>query len=399
MTTPVRAQAPSASKGNAPPPPQPYPFPVGVYESTIQDYDQIISLGATVAAWTAPVQLPTWNISPTGWLRGLWLDVTLTITGNAAGSFANDGPWSFFQRVTFYDLGQQIVQQYTGYELMLINKFGGYFEVGDPRADITYSAAPTTTTPFHFILYIPLEAVKRDSLATLQNESRPGYRLEMYADSAANTVSGGTAFTAAGVPSVRVRAFPDSYTEPTAASPSGRPFAQTPPLPGSMQYWRSENNSVPSGSMKFDLSNGVGFPIRNIFWYAKDAANGTRATADGNWPDPATELIGNVTRFVRSKNLWISKMSRSFSLSAVGATVPAADSAAGRENAVFPDWMTEDLDSHPGDELRFKYIDTQVNTLIRFQGSFGAASTMFALTNWIVPSNKNRYSLIGGGGA
>jgi hypothetical protein len=51
----------------------------------------------------------------------------------------------------------------------------------------------------------------------------------------------------------------------------------------------------------------------------------------------------------------------------------------------------------PGDELRFKYLDTQVNTLVRLTGSFGATMTLFAMTNWLATPAQNRYSLIAGG--
>jgi hypothetical protein len=63
---------------------------------------------------------------------------------------------------------------------------------------------------------------------------------------------------------------------------------------------------------------------------------------------------------------------------------------------VFPIWFTADLDAHPGDEARFKYLDTQVNSLVRFQGTFGGAVTFFALVNWLATPSKNRYALIGG---
>jgi hypothetical protein len=368
-----------------------------VYESTVQDLDANVSLGATVAAWVAPVLLATWNISPTGWLRGAWLDFILTITGNAAGAFAADGPWSFIQKVTLYDLGGEVIFQVTGYEWMVICKFGGYFNQGDPRASITYTTAPTSTTPFHFMLYLPLEVVKRDALGTVQNESKPGWKIEVYADSAAATVGvGGTAFTAAGVPSVRVRGYLDSYTEPAAEAPNGRPFAPTPPLPGSLQYWKSENLVLAAGAGKYDLVNGIGFPLRNVIYYVQDNGNLTRATADPNWPDPATLLFGSVNVFTRSKNLWIERMSRSFDLSAVGATTPAADTAQGRENGVFPHWLTEDMANAPGAELRMKYLDTQVNSLVRLTGTFGAAVKFFALANWLATPSKNRYALIAG---
>jgi hypothetical protein len=165
-----------------------------------------------------------------------------------------------------------------------------------------------------------------------------------------------------------------------------------------LQYWKSENQTLPAGNAKFDLTNGVGFPIRNIVYYGRDAANSTRATADVNWPDPATLLLGNVNYFTRSKNLWISKMSHSYGLSSLGATVPAVDTPQGRETGVYPVWFTQDLTGQPGNELRFRYLDTQVNSLIRLTGTFGAATTLFALTNWLATPSKNRYALISGSG-
>lgn len=382
-------------KGNAPPP-RPYPFPVGVYESGVQDYEQAIPQTA------APQQFQVWNVSPTGWLRGLWFDFTLTTAANAATVVFNADPtaggFAGVQKVIVYDLGGEVVVSLAGYEWLVMNKFGGYFEVGDPRADLTFSqtaGAGATGGSEHFMLYMPFEVVARDGLGIVQNESKPGWKIELWLDSSAQTYS--TPPTTLG--SMRVKGFVDSYTEPAGQAPNGRAFAQTPPLPGTLQYWKSENNGLPSGNAKYDLTNGVGFPIRNIIYYARGAADSLRATGDTNWADPATLLLGNINYFTRSKNLWISKMSKAYGLNIVGATTPAADSATGRENGVFPVWLTQDMSSHPGDELRFKYFDTQVNSLIRLQGSFGAAVTLFALVNWLATPSKNRYALISGSGA
>jgi len=393
MTAPVGAP----QKGGTAAPPRPYPFPVGVYETGVQDYEQPLTMAA------APQQFPIWNVSPTGWLRGLWFDFQMTTAGNAATVVFNPDPiaggFCGVQKVVLYDLGGETVLSLSGYEWLVINKFGGYFEVGDPRADLTFSQTAGVGAglggSFHFLLYLPFEAVARDGLGVVQNESKPGWKVELWADSTAQTYT--TPPTTPG--SLRCKGFPDSYTEPAAAAPNGRPFAQTPPLPGSLQYWKSENNGLPSGSAKYDLTNGIGFPIRNVIYYARGAADSLRATGDTNWADPATLLIGNINYFTRSKNLWIGKMSRSFGLASVGATVPAVDTAQGRENGVFPVWLTQDMSSHPGDELRFKYIDTQVNSLIRLQGSFGAAVTLYALVNWLATPSKNRYALISGNGA
>ncbi len=378
------------------PPARPYPFPVGVYDSGTQDYDISLVQLAT------PQQFQVWNISPTGWLRGLWLSFTLTTAGNAATVVFNADPtgggFAGVQKVIVYDLGGEQVIALGGYEWMVMNKFGGYFEVGDPRADLTFTqtaGAGATGGSEHLMLYLPFEAVARDGLGTVQNESKPGWKVEVWLDSSAQTYT--TPPTALGT--MRLRGFPDSYTEPAAAAPNGRAFAQTPPLPGSLQYWKSENQALPAGTAKYDLSNGVGFPMRNIIYYLRDAGSSTRATADANWFDPATLLFGNINVFTRSKNLWISKMSKAFGMSSLGATAPAVDTPQGRENAVFPVWFTQDLTGHPGDELRFKYLDTQVNSLIRLTGVLGAASTLFAMVNWLATPSKNRYALISGSGA
>lgn len=397
MTTPVQVQSPQGAPSGKPntPAPRPYPFPVGVYESGVQDYDQTITMAAT------PTQMPIWNISPTGWARGLWFDFTITTSANAAAVAFNADPtaggFAGVQKVILYDLGGEIINSLSGYEWLITNKFGGYFEVGDPRADLTFTqtaGAVATGGSEHLILFLPWEVCIRDGLGTVQNESKPGWKVELWIDSSAQTYS--VAPTALGT--MRVRAYIDSYTEPAAAAPNGRPFAQTPPLPGTLQYWKSENNALPSGNAKFDISNGVGFPIRNIIYYGRDAGNSTRATADGNWPDPSTFLIGNINYFTRSKNLWISKLSKAYGMAAYGTTVPAADTANGRENAVFPVWFTQDFQNSPGAELRFKYLDTQVNSLVRFLGSFGGTMTLFALVNWLATPSKNRYALISGSG-
>lgn len=396
IVTSPQGMQPKGASGQKPPPPRPYPFPVGVYESGTQDYDNAVTQVAT------PVQFPLWNISPTGWLRGLWFDFTLTTAGNSATVVFNPDPtaggYCGTQKVTLYDLGGEVVLSLAGHEWLVVNKFGGYFTVGDPRADLTFSqtaGAGATGGSAHYQLYLPFEAVARDGLGVVQNESKPGWKVELWLDSSAQTYT--TAPTTLG--SMRVRGYPDSYTEPAAAAPNGRPFAQTPPLPGSLQYWKSENNGLPAGNAKFDLTNGVGFPIRNIIYYARGAADNLRATGDTAWPDPATLLLGNINFFTRSKNLWIGKMSRSYRFASLGATVPAVDTAQGRETGVFPVWFTQDLTGHPGDELRFKYLDTQVNSLVRFTGSFGAATTFFALSNWMATPSKNRYALISGNGS
>ena len=390
-TAPAKAPAKAA---NAAPPPSPYPFPVGVYESTIGDYDQTLNF-ASVTAWggAGTTDLQPWKISPTGWIRACWLDITCTIAGNSATpTFAEDGPFSAINKIVLNDLGSEQVVSLTGYEWMLTNKYGGYYDVGDPRKDITYSVTTGSggsAGSFHFTMAVPFEAVARDGLGTSQNESKPGWQITLTIDTSAKTY--GTTPTAAATASFRVKGYPESYTEPSTSGANGRPFAQTPPLPGTLQYWKSESDPLGAGQQQYDLTNGIGFPIRNIIYYARSTADGTRATADANWPDPSTLLLGNINLYTRSKNLWISRMGKDFGFNS---TTP--DTAGGRDNAVFPIYRTLDFGLRPGAELRFKYYDTLVNSLIRFSGQWGAGVTFYALVNWLATPSKNRYALIGG---
>jgi hypothetical protein len=367
--------------------PAAYPFPVGVYESGIADYDQ------TKAQTTAAQQMPIHNISPTGWLAGLWYAIDMSVTGNVTNSvsYSKDNPWSVINKFVFYDLGgREVIGPIGGYDWMCISKFGAYQAAGDPRNDLSYTATTGTggtAGTFSLMFFVPLEAVHRDALGTVQNESKPGWKVEIWIDSQANTYNQ--------VPStlgnVRVRGYVDSYTEPEASAPSGRPFAQTPPLPGTLQYWRSENASLPAGATNYDLVNGIGFPIRNLFYKSIRTATGLRSDGDSDWPDPATLTYGNVTLFQRSKNLWIDKMGRDFQFIST-----STDVALGREAGVFPVWMTRDFGIDPGNELRYKYLQTMVNTVLRLSGSWANANTLFALTNWIKPSNSDYFSLLPG---
>ncbi|HEY1617995.1 MAG TPA: hypothetical protein VGG25_10280 [Streptosporangiaceae bacterium] len=393
MTTPPGAATGAQAKQGAgqqaqAPQQRKYPFPVGVYETESQDGGTMSLLQTTGAQ-----QFSIYNVSPTGWIRGIWADFTMAVTGQATNSvsYHNDNPWSAINKVTLRDLGQQaVIGPIGGYDWMTLDKFGAYQNVGDPRADLTYTASTgtgSTAGSFTYSLYLPFEFVGRDALGVSENQSKPGWTVELWLDSQANTYNQ--------VPSVMgtmtVNWYPDSYTKPIAQAPSGRGFSQTPPLPGTLQYWRSENESQPASASEYDLVNGIGFPLRNLIYKCIDTSAGTRAAGDTDFPSPFTLQYGNVILFAKSKTRWNSEIGRDF-----GFTSLTADSAYGRENGVYPVWWTKDMTLEPGAELRYRYLSTATNTLVRGSGTFAAASTLYVLTNWIAPTSKNYYSLIAG---
>lgn len=370
-----------------------YPFPVGVYDIQAQDGGTV-----SVVQTTSPQQVPNYyNITPQGWIAGVWFDFSMAVTGQSTNSvtFHNDNPWSVINKMTLKDLGQQpVIGPIGGYDWMTLNKFGGYPGAGvaDPRADLTYSVTTgtgSTAGSFAFSLFLPFEFVHRDALGTADNTSKPGWSVELWIDSQANTYNQ--------VPSVEgtltIKAFPQGYTKPLSSSPTGRGYAQTPPRPGTRQYWASEGGQGAfNGAFTYDLVNGISFPIRNILYKGVDNSAGTRAAGDSDWPDPVTLLYGNVQLWSSvSKNRLISQQGRQF-----GLTSTSADTANGRENGVFPYPRTIDFSLTAGDELRYKYLDTKQGTLLRLEGSTSAAMLLYVLTNWIKPTSGGYYSLLAG---
>jgi hypothetical protein len=393
MTTPAgppnAQQVRSAGAGSTAgaPAPRPYPYPVGMYDNEAQDGGQFSLLQTTAAQ-----QFPIYNVTPTGWIRGIWFDFTMVVTANSGNnvSYAKDNPWSGINKVTLRDLGQQaIIGPIGGYDWMCLDKFGAYSNIADPRAELTFTAIAgpgATAGSFTYSLYLPFEIVQRDALGVAENKSKPGWTVEIWLDSQANTYNQ--------VPSVmgtmQMVAFPVSYSTPVSATPAGRAFAPTPPEPGTLQYWRTENGAMPAASANYDLVNGIGFPIRNLIYKYLDTASGTRFGGDAAWGSPATLQYGQIIMFAKTKARWISEMGRPFGL------INAPDTALGREFGVYVWWRTQDFDMQPGAELRQRYLDTATNTLVRLTNTYTAAGSLNVLANWIAPVSSQYYSIVAG---
>lgn len=394
MTAPPQAQG---QAGQAPPQ-RPQAFPVGVLESENPDYDQI------KAQTAAAQQMPNYVLEPTGWLRGIWYQFDMTTSANAAAvAYKEDGPWSVIQKVTLKDTGnREVFGPLGGYDWMTINKYGAYQEVGDPRADLSFSIVATavaTGGSFSFVLYLPLELVQRDALGTVENKSTSSaWKVELWMD--ATTAVYSVVPTTPG--NLRVRATTENYTEPSGADEHGRIYAQTPPQPGTLQYWVSENAVLPAGTASYNLDNGIGFSIRNLIYKFVDTAAGTRAAGDTDWPDPTTLTYGKVQLFQRFKNLWISEIGRNYGANpptittAAGVTTANRDTAGGRENGVFPVWFTDDFGLGPGAELRNGYLVTKQGTVLKLKGTFGLAGTLFVAVNYVIPPSNDPGSLRAG---
>jgi hypothetical protein len=368
----------------------PWPFPVGVLDTQLaSDYDQTKTMS------TGTVQFPDVQVQPDGWTRGIWFDVnavassnTNTVTFNSDAAGGTGAPFSSINTVLFRDTGgEQIFGPFNGYDWMTTNKFGGYHDLGDPRADYNYSTttgSATNSGSFHFSLYLPLEISAADSLGDVENRSENSiYRVSLTLEQG-SVVYGQVPLN---LPAVEVKTTQDSYTEPVAAlSLSGRPAAQAPPSPGTLQYWKQEDDSsIPgSGAHSTLITNGIGNGYRNIL-FKLIRTSGTRANGTSDWPDPQEIDLGTTRIRNLYKKTWQDKMIRAFGMTG-GAS---ADVANGLENGVFAQWFDLDTGSHPGNESRRKYLRTKPGNTLKVRGTYGNAGVLYITSNYVVPRNND----------
>jgi hypothetical protein len=379
------AQTP-AGKGKQAAPPAKRPFRAGVQSMEDPQYDN-------TRTFTASTQdFPDFQLNGDGFLRKVWVVVQCTTSGNSATvTFAQNGPFNAIDTIQFLDTAQRpIFGPFDGYTVAMTNKWGGYFNQNDPRADVIYSAITGgggTGGSFTFILTIPLEIAQRDGLGALVNKNtavpfKVKFRL------AASATPYGTAPTSAG--SVRVRMIQDNWWEPEASDPKGHPLSPTPPQVNTTQFWASNNYPLTSGSVPGQqLSTGLGYPIRNLIMMLLDSAN-SRAQGDADWPDPVTLTVEKNQLFQRSKIAWQSRIGKSFDL-----LIGSADGARTLENGVYPVWFNDDFQLQPGNELRNGYLITRGGQNLLWTGTIGGSGlhTLFTFVNYVAAANGDPASL------
>lgn len=385
------AQQGAPQGGKAAPVVAPWPFPVGVLDTqNASDYDQTKTMS------TGAVQFPDVQVQPDGWTRGIWFDVnavatsnTNTVTFNGDAAAGTGAPFSMINTVLFKDTGgEQIFGPFNGYDWMTTNKFGGYFEVGDPRADYNYSTttgSATNSGSAHFSLYLPLEISAADSLGAVENRSENSiYRVSLTLEQS-SIVYGQAPLN---LPAVEIKTTQDSYTEPVAAvALSGRPVSQAPPSPGTLQYWKQEDDSsIPgSGAHSTLITNGIGNGYRNII-FKLIRNSGTRANGTADWPDPQELDLGTTRIRNLYKKTWQDKMFRTYGFTAAPGT---ADVANGLENGIFTQWYDLDTGMTPGNESRRKYLRTKPGNTFKVRGSYGNAGVLYITSNYVVPRNND----------
>jgi len=346
-------------------------------------FHEEINYDNTVTLATATQDLPVLEVPPSGFLRGMYLIINATSATNAATvAFTdNNAPFSIIDTVTFEDTNSKpIVGPFNGYDLYIVNKYGGYTFSTDAKQSPNYTATTGAgaTQTIDFILRIPVELVARDALGALPNKSgtnkfkvriRLAPSAAVYSTPPTNAVS------------VRVRMVQDGWWEPLPTDLKGRPVSQNPPAVQTTQYWTKGTYSVNSGDQRIQIQQGLGYLNRNLIVTNYPSGSVARtSTTDGNFPDPMTLQFEATTVFTRPRVLWREKIARDYGF------VNAVETAGGRDYSVYPIPFNNDFTNQPGAEARRGYLATSDASRLEFQGSFGAAATFAVLANYVAPA-------------
>lgn len=370
-------QAPPNTKGvkrQAAPPPR--PFRIGVKSHEEINYD------TTVTQTAGTQDLPVLEIPPAGFLRGIFILVEAFSTNSAATSVYtdNNAPFSIIDTITLEDTNSKpIVGPFNGYDLYLVNKYGGYAFNNDPKESPAYtSVVGAGDNTINFVLRIPVELVARDALGALPNKSGTN-KFKVRIRIAPSSALYSTPPTEA--QSIRVRMVQEDWWEPDTTDLKGRPLAQNPPAVQTTQYWTKGVYSIGSGDQRIQVQQGLGYLLRNlIFVNYPNSSVARTSTTDGNFPDPATLQFEANILFDRLRLLWRDQVAKKYGYTA------AVETAGGRDYSVYPLPFNDDFGNQVGSETRRGYLATADASRLEFRGNFGAAANFVVLANYVAPS-------------
>lgn len=308
------------------------------------------------------------DIPAIGYFKAVILKVEATGGTGVAGVAREDAPYNVLTNVLLSDVnGTPIVGPIDGWDLYLINKYGGYAFDAEPENHPDFSAVAATGN-FTFFLRLPVEITARDALGALPNQSAAQtYKLQYTINDANNVYS--TLPTTR--PAVRVRAWLEAWTQPGPTDLRGVPNMQAPPAVGTTQFWTKSSHVTASGDQRIRLPR-VGNLIRTlILQYRDDAATPVRTTTE--FPDPfRVELDGRILYNV-GRDVWRGLMRERHSVAA--------------EVGIIVLDYSHDLDGKVGGELRDLYLVTTQATRLELVGNFGGSGgTLQIITNDVAPA-------------
>lgn len=374
--------------------PQPIPFCRASRRKQQQAFQDNYTLGASVVT-ARPIEVPA-----SGFIRYLEILFDVNVTGNTATVAAPGGttpfPWNLISSIQVTNAaGDSITVPLSGYELYLINKYGGWQESPncDPYNDPAFEAVTTGTGgtggSFQFRLKFPFEIDPRDAFCALPNmASNKSYQVVSQYNAVATIFSGGTAPT--GTVTLDLTVDQHYWSQPQPQNAEGMPQQTEPGGNGSVSLFRRQSDTVSAGNRVIQLFN-VGNVIR---WHAFQVEDTSDLRSDSDFPDISYIRLNNDQLFLKRKSTWTSEMRERYGFGTSGGT---KDQAGELDTGVYvlSDFMAQHGYVTP-DGPRDQYLVTVDATLYQWEANeFGGTTEQFSMIqNEIKPKDAlSLYSL------
>jgi hypothetical protein len=362
------------------------PFVVGTRRVDKSTYDN------SKAQTAAQQAMPQHELDANGFLAGVYVLVETSLASSTGAgtsvAFNADAPFNAIADIQLLDVNSKpiIGASINGYDLYVINKYGGYaFSEDAKQSPVFFNTTGTGTAAgnFAFVLRLPVELVNRNALGSLINKNNVAtYKI--------NTIiagSGDVYSTAPNtLPTLRLRYQQFGWMDPNAADMKGNPVEQNPPGVNSVQYWQKQTYTV--GTNLNQRLIGIDSLVRNLV-FRYDATTGARLTGESDWPDPFTFLYETALPIQRLKAVWRHMMQQDYGY------VNTVETAGGRDNGIFVEPYCKDFWLKPGGELTNGYLPVSSATAMAVSGTLGHAGTLTVLVNKVVPANGNPLALVG----
>jgi hypothetical protein len=378
----------AGQQGQKPAAVMPIPFTRASRRKSIQAFAQAFTLSAGATTNVAPIELPA-----AGFLADLEVLVQISVTGNSA-AVANpavgDLPWNVINSMQITNAaGDTIYVPINGYQLYLINKYGGIYPPPncDPRNDPAFVATTTgaggTAGTGSFLLRIPFQIDPRDAFCSLPNlAANKAYQILINFASISTIWQGGTAPN--GTVSVTLTIVMNYWSQPNAVNGDGIPQETAPRGAGSVSLWRLQIVPNLGGGNKVSQLYNVGNVIRLAIFTLYDNASPNKRV-DADWPAVSYFRLNNDQLFYKPTTFWLSQMRKAYGF---GATAGTKDTANNLDTGVYV--LSDFIEQHGNvqvDSPRDQFLVTLDSTLWQHEGAnFGNnANNLFVLTNEIKP--------------
>lgn len=365
------------------------PFVTGTRTLETETYSTSVTLT------TATQSLTPYEFQVDGYLSRALIHVQCVTAGNAANvAFQEDGPFIALQSVVFEDIGgKQILGPITGWNLYVLNRFGGFVYNADVKANTTYSVTTgsgATGGSFSFTLPLPIQVRRRDGMGSLPNRNASAtFRLKLTVNTSAAIYS--TAPTNAGTLTVSIQQ--QGWATSDNRDYKGNMVAPTPNGVGSLMYTDVESIVLSAGQFTQRMGNYGG--LTRLWAFELRDSTGSRAQGESDWPSLFEIEIDKVKVYSRSVNTWDHIMSEDYGLNATTEAVNAANTKLKGVKVIH--WL-DDFGLQPGAENSFRYQPITPNTAIYLSGTIGGsgAHTLNVLKNYMSAVGDDPRQLTGG---